>query len=54
METTESKPVRWFREDTSDGDGEWIVIEFEAGGSVRVFTRRPLVWIDERDQKTVN
>ena len=42
----------WSR--SPDGDGEWLKFEFEAGGSVSVFTTTPLLWQMCRDTKTVN
>ena len=54
LDFCEGPVTRWCREAASDGDGEWIVLEFEGGGSVRVFTRTPLVWVNAPREKTIN
>lgn len=47
-------PIERFDRKPHEDGGEWVTFHFEAGGSVAVYTRHPLVWVAGRDEKAVN
>lgn len=34
------------REDDDQYGGEWITLHFQNGGEVKIYTQRPVVWVE--------